>query len=177
MVRVCQDSPAFPPVRSGPIMFRPAILRNYEFHGRRGAAAAPEHRASGRPCQSEPNLPGFAITCGLFWTLSPTRAVRRVRRMQAGHRFHESTGTGTGKVNAHLAQVSVSLFPKTAADGRFALQSNRCRNGKRELSGGVVRLHSKHQENERRKGRATFMAGNGWQGADDRDPCSLLAPA
>ena len=59
-MRICQDSPAFLLVRSGLIMFRPAILRNYEFHGQRGAAAAPEHQASGMPCQSEPNLLGPA---------------------------------------------------------------------------------------------------------------------
>ena len=50
------DRGMVPRIRPKSIMFRPAILRNYEFHGQRGAAAAPEHQASGRPCQSEPNL-------------------------------------------------------------------------------------------------------------------------
>ena len=43
--------------RTRPIMFRPAILRNYEFHGQRGAAAISTHLASA-PTTSRTNLEG-----------------------------------------------------------------------------------------------------------------------
>ena len=56
--------------RARTITFRP-VAPNCRFHGRHAAAAAPGHQASGRPCQSEPNLPRFATACGLFRTLFP----------------------------------------------------------------------------------------------------------
>ena len=54
--RVCQDSPAFLPVRSGPIMVWPPALRIFRLHGQSGTATIPRRRASGSPRQSEPNL-------------------------------------------------------------------------------------------------------------------------
>ena len=64
--------------RAGTIMFRPAILRNCGFRGQRGAAAASEHQASGRSCQSEPNLMGTG--CSLRPVSDPPRLARLQRR-------------------------------------------------------------------------------------------------